>query len=200
MILYSYNLKSILNYSHSLSIIIETEVKQMEKTLLQKESLLNLETSVPTTIFEQEKIKVRIEELFAQNESEMVERFKEVKASITERERDKVRYGKISYDDISELFKIYFYEKISIQAVEMAFSENGENEDRFNIVTNILELLTDENLQSAIQGEPMINAFTGTISHLETSSGHEAALDGSTILYLEKEFLGRNFFSKFSEL
>lgn len=161
-----------------------------------KEIMLEVKTAVPTTIFGLTKIKLRIEELFVQNESEMMDRFKEIKASITKRESDEVRYGNISYDDIIELFKIYFYKELSTKAVDMAFSENGENEDRLNIAANIMELLTDENLHNAIQGKPMIDAFSWTIRHLKSSSGLEACLHGSTILSLEKDFLGIDHFPK----
>lgn len=114
-------------------------------------------------------------------------RFDEVKAFITKNEGDKFRYGKIAYDEIADLFKIYFYKFIINEAVELTFTENG----KYDMVANILEILSDEKLKADILGEPMIYAFEKAIRNLPCN-GLTVSIHGGTILLLEKEFLGRS--------
>ncbi len=99
-------------------------------------------------------------------------RFNEVKAFITKDEGDKHRYGKIAYNE----------------AVELTFTENG----KYDMVANILEVLSDEKLKADILGEPMIYAFEKAIKNLPSNEDLTACLHGSTMLLLEKEFLGRS--------
>lgn len=60
-------------------------------------------------------------------------------------------------------------------------------------------MLTEEKLESAIMGEPMIDAFSNAIRSIPTTSGLSACLNGGKILLLEKEFLGKSIFPTFEK-
>lgn len=100
--------------------------------------LVRIEKAVPITIFELPEIKLRVDTLFDNMKDDIKARFDEVKAFITKDEGDKHRYGKIAYDEITDLFKIYFYKSILNEVVELTFTENG----KYDMVANILEALS----------------------------------------------------------
>ena len=151
--------------------------------------LVKIEKGVSTDIFELPQIKLRVDELFDEMKDDIRARFDEVKAFITNGERKEKRYGMISYNEIISLFKICFYNSIINEVVEITFSQSG----KYNVVENILEVLSEQKLKDAIYGKTMIDAFETAIRLLPTDSGLTAALHGSTIHLLEKEFLGRSF-------
>ena len=114
--------------------------------------LVKIEKTVPITIFELPQIKLRVDNLFNEIEDDIKVRFDEVKAFITKSEADKRIYGKIEYDEIATLFKIFFYKSVLNDVVEMTFEEN----DKYDVVKNILEILSYDKLKKAVLGEPMI--------------------------------------------
>lgn len=143
---------------------------------------VKIEKSVPITIFEYPEIKERVDALFDAMESDIKSRFDEILDFILKRNDD---FNKISYDNIHALFKIYFYKSILNEAVEITFAENG----KFNMASNVFDLLSEERLKQAISGKPMIDAFKLAICKLPTKDALNACLHGSTMLLLEKEFL-----------
>ena len=153
--------------------------------------LVKIEKGVSTDIFELPQIKLRVDELFEDMKDDIQARFNEVKAFITKTERNEKRYGMISYNEIESLFEICFYRSIINEVVEITFTQSG----KYNVVENILEVLSEQKLKDAIYGEPMIDAFGTAIRLIPSDSGLGCALHGSTILLLEKEFLGKSFFS-----
>lgn len=153
--------------------------------------LVKIEKAVPTDIFELPQIKLRVDELFDEMKGDIRARFDEVKAFITKTERDKERYGMISYDEIVDSFKIYFYKSILNEVVEITFTQSG----KYNVMENILEVLSDQKLKDAVFGKQMIDAFGMAIRKIPSDSGLVKTLHGSTMLLLEKEFLGKSFFT-----
>ena len=153
--------------------------------------LVKIEKAVPTDIFELPQIKLRVDELFDEMKGDIRARFDEVKAFITKTERDKERYGMISYDEIVDSFKIYFYKSILNEVVEITFTQSG----KYNVMENILEVLSDKKLKDAVFGKQLIDAFGMAIRKIPSSSGLVKTLHGSTMLLLEKEFLGKSFFT-----
>ena len=91
---------------------------------------------------------------------------------------------KFSYENIAFLFKWYFFKLILNEAVEITFAGQGN----YDILSNILSLLSEEKLETAIMGEPMIDAFSNAIRSIPTDSALSAFLLGSKILLLEKNF------------
>lgn len=154
-----------------------------------QKTLLKIKKEVPTTIFEVPKIKVRVDTLFDEMEDDIKSRFNEIKAFITEDNSKKQMYGNISYDEIVTFFKMYFYKSILNEVVEMTFTQDG----KYNVVKNILEVLTEERLKDAIWGEPMVYAFEKFIRNQPADTGLTRSLHGSTIILLEMEFLDRSY-------
>ncbi len=150
------------------------------------EVLVRIETQVPITIFELPQVKEKVNPLFTQMENAIRTRFDEIKKFITDNRNKAERYEAISYDEVVKLFKIYFYKNILNDAIKFTFSSNN----KFDIVDNIIELLTEEKLKTAILGKPMICAFKYLIAKLPNDDVFDAISDGGTMLALEKEFLG----------
>jgi len=148
--------------------------------------LVKITRTVPTTIFELPKIKERVNPLFKEMENDIKSRFYEIKDFLTKGKEDS-RYNKICYDDVATVFKIYFYKSILNDAVEVAFSENS----KYDVVEIIVDLLCKEKLKEAILGEPMIWSFEKTMRALPSEGGLTGIMNGSTMLLLEKQFLGR---------
>ncbi len=146
--------------------------------------LVRIEAEVPITIFELPQVKEKVKPLFTKMESEIKARYDEIKTFIKDR---KQRYESISYDEVSKVFRIYFYKFILNDIVKVTFSDSN----KFDVVDNILELLTEEKLKDAILGAPMLCAFKKLIAELPNDDVFDAISDGGTMIALEKEFLGR---------
>ncbi len=111
-------------------------------------------------------IKSMMDKLFKASDDRIKKRFHEIKTFITRKENDE--YDRIQYEDILAAFKKFFCASI----------------------------FSGANLRDAIFGEPMINAFEKIIQDLPTEDAMEVCLHGSTMLLLEKEFLGRSIFDR----
>lgn len=142
---------------------------------------VRIKVEVPVTIFELPKIKVRVDQLFSDLESDIKLRFDEIKAFITQKD-SKGEYSKISYDEVAEFFKMYFYKSILNEVVVITFTEV-----KCDVAENIIALLSEEKLKAAILGEPMISAFEKGMDSIPTKNG---IVRGSKKLLLEKVFLG----------
>ena len=153
-------------------------------------TLVRIKKEIPLTIFDEPVLQKQVIQLFNGSEEKIKARFNEI---ITFLESDST--DELSYDNIAFLFKGYFYKLILNEAVEMTFSGHG----KYDALANILSLLTEEKLESAIMGEPMIDAFSNAIRSISTTSGLSACLNGSKILLLEKEFLGKSIFPTFEK-
>ena len=74
------------------------------------------------------------------------------------------------------------------EAVEMTFSTFSKK-GKYDMLSNILSLLTEENFETAIMGEPMIDAFSNAINSIPTTDALSKTLNGSKVLLLKKTFL-----------
>lgn len=148
---------------------------------------IGITTNVTPTIFELPKIKERVNSLFEGMENDIKSRFDEIKGFLIGG-KEESRYNKILYDDVATFLKFYFYKVILNEVVEIAFSENS----KYDVVEIIIDLLCKEKLKEAIQGKPMIYAFEKTIRDLPSEGGLTGIMNGSTMLLLEKQFLGRS--------
>lgn len=154
------------------------------------EAKVKIEQVLPLTIFDEPCLKERVNQLFDSMEQETRQRVSEIIKFLNLDSTDE-----LSYDNIAFLFKIYFYKLILNEAVEMTFSGVG----KYNVLTNILSLLSEEKLRNAIMGKPMIDAFSRAIRSIPTTDALEACLHGSKILLLEKQYLGISNFPSLEE-
>lgn len=149
------------------------------------ETLVRIKKEIPLTIFNEPVLQSQVTHLFNGAEEKIKARVNEI---ITFLELDST--NELSYDNIAFLFKVYFYKLILNEAVELTFSGRGN----YDALTNILSLLSEEKLENAIMGEPMIDAFSNAIRSIPNTSALSASLHGSKILSLKKEFLGKSIF------
>jgi hypothetical protein len=146
------------------------------------EILVRIEKNIPLTIFDEPVLKSRVTYLFNDADEKIKARINEI---VTFLKLEST--SELSYDNIAFFFKMYFYKLILNEAVEMTFSGEGN----YDALSNVLSLLSEEKMESAIMGKPMIDAFTKVICSIPTNSALSACLYGSKILLMEKEFLGK---------
>ena len=135
---------------------------------------VRIEKDVSVTIFDEPTLAKQVDNLFNGAEEKMKARVNEIVKFL-----DMDSTDELSYDNIAFLFKGYFFKLILNEAVEITFAGQGN----YDILSNILPLLSEEKLETAIMGEPMIDAFSKAISSIPNDSGLSAALHGSKILY-----------------
>lgn len=146
-------------------------------------TLVRIKTKIPLTIFNEPVLQSQVTHLFNGAEEKIKARVNEI---VTFLELDST--NELSYDNIAFLFKVYFYKLILNEAVEMTFSGQG----KYDALANILSLLSEEKLENAIMGKPMIDAFSRAIRSIPADSALSTCLYGSKIFLLEKEFLGKS--------
>ena len=89
--------------------------------------------------------------------------------------------NEFSYENILKYFDpAFLYEMLQI-AVEKAIT----TENKYDLKENIIESLTEENLNKAIMGEPMIEAFRDAINSVPIEDCLDRAHRGALILNLE---------------
>ncbi len=151
-------------------------------------TLVRIKKDIPLTIFDEPVLQDKVTRLFNGSEEKIKARFNEIVSFLEVDSTDE-----LSYDNIASLFKSYFYKYVLNEAVEITFSGQGN----YDALSNILSLLSEEKLENAIMGEPMIYAFSKAIRSIPITSDLSACLHGSKILLLEKEFLGKTIFPTF---
>ena len=156
-------------------------------------TLVRIKKEIPLTIFDEPALTEQVTHLFNGSEEKIKARVNEILAFIGADFLRGDSTHELSYDNIVLLFKVYFYKLVLNEAVEMTFSGRGN----YDALSNILSLLSEEKLEDAIMGEPMIDAFSRAIRNMPTTSGLSKATNGCQILLLEKEFLGRDIFPLF---
>jgi len=155
-----------------------------------KKTLVRIEKEIPLTIFDEPVLQKQVIYLFDGAEEKIKARVNEIVTFLKSDSTDE-----LSYDNIAFLFKGYFFKLILNEAVDITFSGQG----KYDVLSNILSLRTEEKLEIAIMGEPMIDAFSNAIRSIPTNSALSACLHGSKILLLEKEFLGKTIFPTFEK-
>lgn len=142
-------------------------------------TLVRIEAEVPITIFDEPVLAERVNNLFNGAEDKMKERINEIIKFLGVDSTDE-----LSYDNIVFLFKDFFFKLILNEAVEITFAGQGN----YDILSNILSLLSEEKLENAIMGKPMVDAFSMAIHSIPANSALSACLNGSKIFLLNKEF------------
>lgn len=150
-----------------------------------KNTLVRIEKDVPLTIFDEPGVIGRVNQLFDSQQESIRQRVDEILAFMKVEPAEE-----LSHDNISFLFKAYFFKSIMIEAVEMVFTETG----KYDVKDNIMSLLSETKLKDAIMGKPMIDAFKKAIQSIPTTSALSACLHGSKIFLLEQKFLNINPF------
>lgn len=157
--------------------------------------LVRIQKDVPLTIFEEPNLAKQVGILFDGSKEKIKSRIDEIIEFLKSNDHhDLINYDSeaFSYQNLLPLFKGYFFKSTLNRAVEITFSEQG----KYNILSTISSLLSEEVLQDAIMGEPMIDAFSNAIRNLPNDGYLSPALHGADVLLLRKHFLGKNIFWK----
>jgi len=144
------------------------------------ETWVRIQKNVPLTIFDEPDLAKQVNNLFNSAEEKMKARFNEIVKFLKLDSTDELSYG-----NIVSLFKGYFFKAILNEAVETTLVGKGN----YNILSNIASLLSEEKLEKAIMGKPMIDAFSNAIRSIHADSALSACIHGGEIISLEKEFL-----------
>lgn len=150
-----------------------------------KEIYVKIETKVPVTIFEDSKVKEKVDVYFKETEEKFKERYYEI-LKVLNMQRQK----ELSLEYITCLFEVYFYKYILNDAVKEALT----NSKKRDVLKNVISLITKERVEKDIMGKCMIDAFSDAIRSIQTDSAAVTILKGSKILLLEKKFLGIEIF------
>lgn len=146
----------------------------------EKNVKVRIQKDVPITIFDEPILAKQVDNLFNGAEKKMKARVKEIINFL-----DMDSTDELSYDNIAFLFKVYFFKSILNEAIEITF----ESQENYDILSNILSLLSKEKMETAIMGKPMIDAFSKAIRSIPSNSGVRGAICGSKIQLLERKFL-----------
>lgn len=119
--------------------------------------MVRFNSEIPTTIFEEPILQKQVDSLLDGAKEQIKQRVDNLIKVLALDYTDK-----LSYDEIIIQFKAHFCKLILTEAVGMALSEWG----RYNILDNILSLLTEEKLEMAITEKTMIDAISDTIYNL----------------------------------
>lgn len=134
-------------------------------------------------ILDSPKVQHRLNDLFVKVERTFQFRFDELSKIIDEYAEEKLFSKKISYEDTMFFFKQYFLREVVNNAIKMALLESTE---KYNILENILSLLSEEALTEAILGKTMINAFSKVICDLPCESPIDYDVHSGLTLMLRK--------------
>ena len=148
--------------------------------------LVRIEKDVPLTIFDEPTLAKQVDNLFNGAEEKIKKRIDEIVKFLKKDDTEQ-----FSYENIAFLFKGYFFKEILNEAVEKTFSGHGN----YDILSNIISLLSEDKLKKAIIGKPMIDAFSNAIRSIPSEGFFDKINNGSDILILEKEFLGKSIYS-----
>ncbi len=141
---------------------------------------VRLKVWVPDSIYEEPKIKERLDNLFCELDPEIVSKICDI--------LDFLRMKpckELGYDNIYNQFKDKFFKKVLRDAITASFSGEGG----YNVLSNILNQLTEENLRQAIMGKEMIDVFTKAIRSVPTNSAFDKAARGSKIYLLTQKYV-----------
>jgi len=146
---------------------------------------VSIGATVPVTVMEEPSVELRMNNIFSELKPDLEKRCEEIKSFIFEhRDDDIFKSDSFSYENIMFYFKMYFSKTIMNEATVLAFNGKGG----YNILSNVIHLITAKKLKKAIYGEEMIAAFKKIMC--SSSTGNILGRNG-LITLLRKEFLGK---------
>lgn len=136
-------------------------------------------------IFEEPLVKTKSDELFETYKDDIESKIQEIIDFLGLTPSDDF------FENVTSLFKTNFYRRTLTTAVEIACSTRK----KYDILENVLSLLTVQMLAHAIRTEPMIEAFETALSSIPYKTALEKARYGSLIYRLEQKYQNSNILS-----
>lgn len=96
--------------------------------------------------------------------------------------------GDYSYGFIYHRFKYYYFVFLLNEAMNIAITTAKSTD----LLANVLDLLNEDHLKSAVEGEMMVNAVIDVLQSIHAETASESALIGSKIYRLKREVLDNN--------
>ncbi len=141
---------------------------------------LTIEKEVPSNIFERPNANKQLNLLMKCYKDAIDSRIKEITRFL-----DMKPCKELSHNNIYALFKSYFCNHIANEAVHMAFME----QNTYDIYENIVSLLTKGQMQAAIYGKPMIEAFSRAIRLMPKNTAAEERLHDIKMYDLNEHYI-----------
>lgn len=133
---------------------------------------------VPLTIFDEPCLREATSQLFGTMDKKIQKRIHRILKFLSTSQNVSIN---ASYNELFTSFQGHFYKYLLNRAVEISLTAPG----KYNILDNLLELLSKENLEEAIMGEIMIKSLLMVINrNMATVIPEEITLE------LERKFLG----------
>ena len=147
----------------------------------------DIKITVPFDIFNEPHLNACLNNMLKFKEPDIQKRFYEIKEFI---EKDNLSdpTNELSYDNIYFLFKLFLYKKLINDSIEIAFNEKG----RYNVLDNIISLISEDTITEAIMGKTMIDAFSKAIRSIPNTSMIDPCIHGGMIISIENKFLDIN--------
>lgn len=153
-------------------------------------SILHDENGETVPILQLPIVQNRLTDLFNRLEEEFKRQFNEFLVVVDDNPPNVTVSDQISYEDTIKFFKEYFLDEVLQEAVEMALMEQAE---KYNVLDNIIYILSKETLLDAIHGTPMISAISAVIKRLPCKEPRDKDIHDSIVLSFKKNFYGDDF-------
>ena len=130
----------------------------------------------------------RLNDVFSNLEEEFKIQFNEL-LIIADTHPEKSVSNQISYESTINFFKKYILIEVLNEAVSIALTGSME---KYNVLDNILDILSEETLLKSIHGTPMINAISAVIKELPCTKAFDKDIYDSIVLTLKNSFMEMN--------
>ena len=147
---------------------------------------VKIKQMVSTDIFENDKVKERLDVLFKDFDTGLRCRYGEIRSFVLK--YVKKDFMNLTYEDTIIKFKLYLYKQLLNEAVEILFSQNSE----FDIRKIITSILTEDRMYRAIYGEPMTYVFADFVRNLQKEAFIEGNKKDEIRIAIERKYSPRS--------
>ena len=145
-------------------------------------SILRIDEAVTLEFFERPGLKYTTDQLFKNMNACINQKISEIRNMDCIRESEFAEV--ISYEKVYLRFKYRFLKMLLDEAVEMSLKEKG----KYDVLSNVISLLSKEKLYNAIDGEMIIYSVIDVIKTIETTNPMQSVALGSIIATLKQKF------------
>ena len=145
-------------------------------------SILRINEAVTLEFFERPGLKYTTDRLFKNMNACINQKISEIRNIDCIKESEFAEI--ISYEKIYLRFKYRFLKMLLDEAVEMSLTQKA----KYDVLSNVISLLSKEKLYNAIDGEMIIYSVIDVIKTIETTNPMQSVALGSIIATLKQKF------------
>lgn len=149
-------------------------------------SILRIDEAVTLEFFERPGLKYTVDYLFKKMNGDIQNKISQIRSESYMKESEFSEF--ISYEKIFLRFKYRFFKALLDEAVDMSLRERG----KYDVLSNVVSLISTERLQDAIEGKMIIDAVFDVITTIEITHSMQRVDLGRIIALLKKGYLGIN--------